>query len=46
MQPPALSESEIDDVVALLAALTSAHYQKLGAKELAQQQKGASTDRR
>jgi cytochrome c peroxidase len=38
MQPLALSESEIDDVVAFLAALTSAQYQELGAKELARQQ--------
>jgi len=37
MQPLALSESEIDDVVAFLAALTSAQYQELGAKELARQ---------
>jgi cytochrome c peroxidase len=37
MQPLALSESEIDDVVAFLATLTSAQYQKLGAKELARQ---------
>ena len=35
MQPLALSESEIDDVVAFLATLTSAQYQELGAKELA-----------
>jgi len=37
MQPLALSESEIDDVVAFLATLTSAQYQQLGAKELARQ---------
>jgi cytochrome c peroxidase len=37
MQPLALSESEIDDVVAFLATLTSAQYQELGAKELARQ---------
>ena len=37
MQPLALSEPEIDDVVAFLAALTSSQYQQLGAKELARQ---------
>ena len=37
MQPLALSESEIDDVVDFLATLTSAEYQQLGAKELARQ---------
>ncbi|HEY1874168.1 MAG TPA: cytochrome c peroxidase [Steroidobacteraceae bacterium] len=37
MQPLALSESEIDDVVAFLAALTSAQYQQPGVKELARQ---------
>jgi cytochrome c peroxidase len=37
MQPLALSESEIDDVVAFLATLTSEPYQQLGAKELARQ---------
>jgi cytochrome c peroxidase len=37
MQPLALSESEIDDVVAFLATLTSAPYQQLGSKELERQ---------
>jgi len=37
MQPLALSESEIDDVVDFLATLTSSEYQQLGAKELARQ---------
>jgi len=37
MQPLALSESEIDDVVDFLAALTSAQYQQQGAEELARQ---------
>lgn len=37
MQPLALSESEIDDVVAFLATLTSKQYQELGAKELMRQ---------
>jgi cytochrome c peroxidase len=35
MQPLALSESEIDDVVAFLASLTSAQYRERGIKELA-----------
>ena len=37
MQPLALSESEIDDVVAFMASLTSAQYRELGARELEQQ---------
>jgi cytochrome c peroxidase len=37
MQPLALSESEIDDVVAFLVTLTSAQYQQLGAREFARQ---------
>ena len=37
MQPLALSEPEIDDVVAFLASLTGAQYQQPGAKELARQ---------
>jgi cytochrome c peroxidase len=37
MQPLALSEREIDDVVALMASLTSPQYKDLGAKELARQ---------
>jgi cytochrome c peroxidase len=37
MQPLALTEAEIDDVVAFLATLTSAQYQQSGAKELARQ---------
>jgi cytochrome c peroxidase len=37
MQPLALSEPEIDDVVAFLVTLTSAQYQQLGASELARQ---------
>ena len=34
MQPLALGELEIDDVVAFLASLTSAQYQEQGVKEL------------
>jgi cytochrome c peroxidase len=45
MQPLALSESEIDDVVAFLATLTSAQYQQLGVQELARQRGIASTNR-
>jgi cytochrome c peroxidase len=37
MQPLALSESEIDDVVAFLASLTSAQYKEPGMKELERQ---------
>jgi cytochrome c peroxidase len=37
IQPLALSEGEIDDVVALLAALTSSQYTEQGVKELARQ---------
>jgi hypothetical protein len=34
MQPPALSESEIDYVVAFLGTLTSAQYQELVPRNL------------
>jgi cytochrome c peroxidase len=37
MQPLALSESDIDDVVAFLASLTSADYKEQGLKELTRQ---------
>src|SRR6201997_2346664 len=37
MQPLALSESEIDDVVACLASLTSPQYKKVGDREYARQ---------
>jgi cytochrome c peroxidase len=37
MQPLALSESEIDDVVAFLASLTSPQYKKVGDDEYARQ---------
>jgi len=37
MQPLALSERDIDDVVAFLASLTSADYKEQGLKELARQ---------
>jgi cytochrome c peroxidase len=45
MQPLALSESEIDDVVALLATLTSAQYQERGVKEFARQRALSRTAR-
>jgi cytochrome c peroxidase len=37
MQPLALTESEIDDLVAFLASLTSPQYQELGKREYARQ---------
>jgi cytochrome c peroxidase len=37
MQPLALTESDIDDLVAFLASLTSANYKEQGATELARQ---------
>jgi cytochrome c peroxidase len=37
MQPLALSESEIDDVVAFLASLTSPQYKKISDREYARQ---------
>lgn len=37
IQPLALSESEIDDVVEFLASLTSKPYEAQGAKELSRQ---------
>jgi len=45
MQPLALSESQIDDIVEFLAALTSAQYQEQGIKELARQRALSRTDR-
>jgi cytochrome c peroxidase len=45
MQPLALSEAEIDDVVALLATLTSAQYKEQGMKELARQRQISRTNR-
>ena len=45
MQPLALSESEIDDVVAFLATLTSAPYQEQAAKEMARQRVLSRTNR-
>jgi cytochrome c peroxidase len=45
MQPLALSEAEIDDVVAFMATLTSAQYREQGVKELARQREIARTSR-
>ena len=45
MDPLALSESEIDDVVAFLATLTSAQYQEQGMKEFARQRALSRTTR-
>ncbi len=45
MQPLALSEGEIDDVVALLATLTSAQYTEQGVKELGRQRELSRTNR-
>jgi cytochrome c peroxidase len=39
IQPLALTEPEIDDLVAFLASLTSPAYKELGARELARQRK-------
>src|SRR6266478_1605030 len=45
MQPLALSEEEIDDVVALLATLTSSQYTEQGVKEVARQRELSRTHR-
>lgn len=45
MQPLALSEPEIDDVVAFLASLTSAQYKEAGMKELERQRSISRTTR-
>ncbi|MHB9074053.1 MAG: cytochrome-c peroxidase [Desulfobaccales bacterium] len=45
IQPLALTEQDIDDVVAFLASLTSADYQELGDKELARQRALSRTTR-
>jgi cytochrome c peroxidase len=45
IQPLALSEGEIDDVVAFLATLTSSQYEEHGAKELARQRELSRTTR-
>jgi cytochrome c peroxidase len=45
MQPLALTEAEIDDVVAFLASLTSPDYRDLGTKELERQRALSRTTR-
>ncbi len=45
MRPLALKETEIDDVIAFLASLTSPDYRKPALKELARQRKLARTTR-
>jgi cytochrome c peroxidase len=45
MQPLAMSESEIDDVVNFLATLTSSQYNEQGIQELARQRAVSRTDR-
>jgi cytochrome c peroxidase len=45
MQPLALSETEIDDVVALLVSLTSPQYKKVGDEEYARQLAMSKTSR-
>lgn len=45
IQPLALSESEIDDVVAFMAALTSSQYKEQGIKELQRQRALSHTSR-
>jgi cytochrome c peroxidase len=37
IEPLALGENDIDDLVAFMASLTSPEYKELGAKELARQ---------
>lgn len=45
IQPLALHENEIDDLVALMASLTSPSYKELGVKELARQRQLSRTSR-
>jgi cytochrome c peroxidase len=45
MQPLALTEGDIDDLVAFLASLTSADYKEQGMKELARQRELSRTKR-
>jgi len=45
MQPLALTEGDIDDLVAFLASLTSADYKEQGSKELARQRELSRTKR-
>ena len=45
IQPLALTERDIDDLVAFLASLTNADYQRLGVRELARQRELSRTTR-
>jgi len=45
IQPLALTETDIDDLVAFLASLTSANYKEQGAAELARQRALSRTNR-
>jgi cytochrome c peroxidase len=45
IQPLALHENEIDDLVAMMASLTSPIYKELGARELARQRQLSRTSR-
>jgi cytochrome c peroxidase len=45
IQPLALTESDIDDLVAFLASLTSAGYREQGVKELSRQRELSRTTR-
>jgi len=45
IQPLALTEGDIDDLVAFLASLTSADYKELGSKELTRQRELSRTKR-
>jgi cytochrome c peroxidase len=45
IQPLALTEADIDDIVAFLASLTSSDYKELGIKELARQRALSRTTR-
>jgi cytochrome c peroxidase len=45
IQPLALRETELDDLVALMASLTSNRYRELGAGELARQRRLSRTSR-
>jgi cytochrome c peroxidase len=45
IQPLALTENDIDDLVAFMASLTSAIYQEQGAAELARQRALSRTTR-
>jgi cytochrome c peroxidase len=45
IQPLALTEGDIDDLVAFLASLTSAEYKEQGVRELARQRELSRTTR-